>query len=110
MLISLYIHFVNSGYQKDYFGYHCLNLNLSLHINWLPAGRLRGRILGPSGDKNFLFSRVGLGPTKSPMGTGATSPGVKQPESKTKHSLLTSAKVKKTLIYTCIPPYVFMAQ
>jgi hypothetical protein len=37
------------------------------------------------------------------------SPGVKRSEREVDHSLPTGAEVKKTWIYTSIPPYAFMA-
>jgi hypothetical protein len=63
--------------------------------------------------KNFLFSmssRQALGPTLPPAQwvTGALSPGVQQLGRQADHSPPTSAKVKKTWIYTSTPPYVFM--
>jgi hypothetical protein len=44
------------------------------------------------------------------MGTGAVSPGVKRPWHEADQSTPTSAKFKKVWIYTCTPPYAFMAQ
>jgi hypothetical protein len=64
--------------------------------------------------KHFLFStfsRPILGPTRPPVQwlPEAVSPGVKQPVREADHSPLTSAEVKKTLIYTSALPYAFMA-
>jgi hypothetical protein len=41
---------------------------------------------------------------------GALSPRAKRPGSEGDHSPQTSAEVNKILIYTCTPPYAFMAQ
>jgi hypothetical protein len=75
----------------------------------------RGWRLNCSRVKNFLFStssRPVLGSTQPPSQwvLAALTPGVKQPGCEVDHSLQTSAKVKKTCIYTSTPPYVFMAQ
>jgi hypothetical protein len=43
------------------------------------------------------------------MGTGALSPGVKEPVYKADHSPPTSSEVKKTWLYTSTPPHAFMA-
>jgi hypothetical protein len=64
--------------------------------------------------KNFHFfmsSLPALGPTQPPIQsvTGTPSPGVKRPGREADHSPPTSAEVKKTLVYTSTPPYVFMA-
>jgi hypothetical protein len=42
------------------------------------------------------------------MGNGALSPGVNRPGIEADHSLPTNAEVKKMLIYTSTPPYVFI--
>jgi hypothetical protein len=57
-------------------------------------------------------SRPALGTTQPPIQwvPGALSPGVKRPAAEADHSPQTSAKVKKTWIYTSTPPYVFIAQ
>jgi hypothetical protein len=46
-----------------------------------------------------------LGPTQSPIHWVL---GVKRPELEADHSLPASAEVKKMLMYTSTPPYVFM--
>jgi hypothetical protein len=48
-------------------------------------------------------------PPSYPMGTGASSPGVKLPGREADDSLPASAEVKKMWIYTSTPPYVFVA-
>jgi hypothetical protein len=63
--------------------------------------------------KNFVFStssRLVLGLTQPPIkwATGALSLGVKQLGREADHSPPTNAEVKKTWIYTSIPPYIFM--
>jgi hypothetical protein len=50
----------------------------------------------------------GVQPTSCPIGTGTLSPGAKRPEREADHSHPTSAEVKKTWVYTSIPPYDFM--
>jgi hypothetical protein len=85
----------------------------SRYSDWLKAGRPRNRSLNPGRVKNCPFSKLSrpsLRPTWSPIQlvTRDISPGVKRPRSETDHSPSTSAKVKKTWIYTCIPPYIFM--
>jgi hypothetical protein len=64
--------------------------------------------------KNVLFSssfRPALGPSQPSKQwvPGTLSPGVKWQGREADHSPPTSAKVKKTWIYTSAPPYVFMA-
>jgi hypothetical protein len=58
-----------------------------------------------------IFSSPGSGAHPAyQMGTGgAHSPGVKRPGRQSDHSPPTSAKFKKTWIYTSTPPYAFMA-
>jgi hypothetical protein len=58
-----------------------------------------------------MSSRQALGPTQHPIQLvpGVLSPGVKRSESKADPSPSTTAEVKKTWIYTSIPPYAFMA-
>jgi hypothetical protein len=51
----------------------------------------------------------GVRPVSYQVGTGAVSPGIKQPEREADHSPPTCAEVKKTWIYTTTPPYAFMA-
>jgi hypothetical protein len=51
----------------------------------------------------------GVHPTSYTMGTGGSFQGVKRPGREADHSPPTSAEVKKTWIYTFIPPYTFMA-
>jgi hypothetical protein len=61
---------------------------------------------------SFLYvvqTGSGAHPAFYPMGTGGTFPGVKRPGREADHSPQTSGDVKKTLIYTATPPYVFMA-
>jgi hypothetical protein len=55
--------------------------------------------------------QTGSGPTQPPIQwvPGAFSPAVKRPGREADHSLATSAEVKKTLVYTSTPPYIFMA-
>jgi hypothetical protein len=48
-------------------------------------------------------------PVSYAMGTGALTLGVKWQGHEADHSLPTSAKVKKTWIYTSTQPYLFMA-
>jgi hypothetical protein len=64
--------------------------------------------------KNFHFStssRRAPGPTKPPIQRvpAPLSPEVKWPGCEADHLPPTSAKIKKTCIYTSTPPYVFMA-
>jgi hypothetical protein len=81
---------------------------------------LGGRGLGvrvPVGEEFSLLHVVQTGsgghPASYPVATGGggggISPGVKRPGREADHSPPTSAEVKKTLIYTFTPPYVFMA-
>jgi hypothetical protein len=63
--------------------------------------------------KNFLFFmpfRSVLGPAQHPIQwvQGALSPGVKLPGLEADHSPPNFQEVKKTWIYTSIPPYAFM--
>jgi hypothetical protein len=86
----------------------------SSYSDWLWAGWLRGRSLSPSRVKNFLLSmspRPALGATQPPIEwvAGAVSLGARRPGREADHSPPTSAKVKKTWIYTSTPSYVFMA-
>jgi hypothetical protein len=62
----------------------------------------------PVGSRIFhsATSRPALGPTQPPI---QWVPVVKRPGRIAGHSHPTSAKVKKTWIYTSTPPYVFMA-
>jgi hypothetical protein len=78
------------------------------------AGRPRGHSSSPSRIKNFNFfilSILALGSTQHPVQwvLGALSPGVEWQGREADRSLLTSAEVKETLIYTCTPPYACMA-
>jgi hypothetical protein len=78
------------------------------------AGRLRSWSSSPGGSKNFHFSmssRLTRRSTQPPIQcvTGALSPEVKRPGRDADHSPPTSAEVKKTWIYSSIPPYAFMA-
>jgi hypothetical protein len=50
----------------------------------------------------------GVNPPSYPMGTGALSSEVKRLGREADHSPPASAEVKKTWIYTSIPPYAFM--
>jgi hypothetical protein len=79
---------------------------------WLDDRKFGVRVLVGSG----IFSSTPspdwlLGPTQPPnlWVPGALSPGVKRPRRQADHSPPTSAEVKKTWIYTCTSPYVFMA-
>jgi hypothetical protein len=56
-------------------------------------------------------SRLVLGPTQPPIQCvqGALSPGIKRPGREADHSPPSNAEVKNTWIYTCTPPYAFMA-
>jgi hypothetical protein len=68
--------------------------------------RLDDREVGvksPGRFKNFLHV------VQTGSGVRPASPGIKRPGSEADHSLLTSAEVKKMLIYTPIPSYVFVA-
>jgi hypothetical protein len=58
-----------------------------------------------------MSSKLALGSTQPPIKwvPEALSPGLKQPVRETDHLPPTSAEVKKMLIYTSTPPYVFMA-
>jgi hypothetical protein len=74
----------------------------------------RSRSSSPGRIKNFLFptlSRPALGPAQPPIQwvPGALSLGVKQLGRDADHSPPTSAKIKKTWIYTSTPPHAFMA-
>jgi hypothetical protein len=87
----------------------------SQYSNWLRDGPLWGRSSNPCRVKNFHFSmlsRLALGPTQPPIQwvPGALSPGVKQPGREADHSPPTSAKIKKTWVYTSTPQYTFMMQ
>jgi hypothetical protein len=57
----------------------------------------------------FLQTDTGAHPVSYPIGAGFYSRGVKRPGHEAYHSPPTSSEVKKTWIYTSIPPYVFMA-
>jgi hypothetical protein len=64
--------------------------------------------------KNFHFSMLStpdLGPTQPPIQwiPEGLSLGVKWPGCEADYSPPTSAKVKKTWVYTSTPPYAFMA-
>jgi hypothetical protein len=62
--------------------------------------------------KNFLHvvqTGFGAHPASYPVGTGALSPGVKQPGREADHSPPAIAEVKKMWINTSTPPYFFMA-
>jgi hypothetical protein len=59
----------------------------------------------PGGVKDFNFSTS----SRPALGLNQWVPGVKRPESEADHSPPGSAEVKKTWIYTSIPPYAFMA-
>jgi hypothetical protein len=55
-----------------YTDYAALYPKLQVVLNWLSAGRPRGRISGPCKGKYFLFSipsRLALGPTESSGGS-----------------------------------------
>jgi hypothetical protein len=72
------------------------------------------RVQVPRGVKNFHFfmsSRLALGLTQPPIQwvVGSLSLGVKRPGREADHSPPTSAKGKKTWVYTSTPPYAFMA-
>jgi hypothetical protein len=74
---------------------------------------LRSRCSSPGTAKNSLFSispRQALGSTQSHIQwvMGNLSVGGKRQGREPDHSPPTSAEVKKTWIYTYIPPYVFM--
>jgi hypothetical protein len=58
---------------------------------------------------NFIQTSSGAHPASHPKGTGSYFPTIKRQESEADHSPPTSAEVKKTWVYTSIPPYVFMA-
>jgi hypothetical protein len=86
----------------------------SRYIDWLRAGRPRGRSSSPGGRKNFhssMSSRQALGPTQPPIKwmPVALSPEVKLSRREADHSPPTSADVKKTWVCTSTPPYAFMA-
>jgi hypothetical protein len=81
----------------------------SWYSDWLRAGRPRGRSSSPGGGKNFHFSmssRPALGSTQPSI---QWVPGVKRPVREADHSPPASAEVKKTWVYTSIPPHIFMA-
>jgi hypothetical protein len=82
-------------------------------LDWLWAGRPRGRSSNPGRGKIILptSSRPVLGflLASCPMGTGACFFGVKRPEREADNSAPTSIEVKTTWIYTSTFPYVFMA-
>jgi hypothetical protein len=82
-------------------------------VTWLLAERPRGRSSSPGMVKDFhssMSSRPALGSTQLPIQwvPGALSPEVKRPGCEADHSPPTSAEVKKTWVYTSIPPYAFM--
>jgi hypothetical protein len=78
--------------------------------------RLDGQRIGmqiPVGSRIFsMSSRLVLGPTQPPIQwvPGALSLGVKWPGHEADHSPPISVKVKKTLIYTYTPSYIFLTQ
>jgi hypothetical protein len=78
--------------------------------DWLRAERPRDWSSSPDRGKTFLHVETGSGahPAFYPMGTGALSPVIKRCEREADHSPPTSAKVKKTRIYTSTPPYAYM--
>jgi hypothetical protein len=81
---------------------------LSRYIDWLQAGRPRGRSWNHGRVKNFLFStssRPALGSTEPPIQwvPGALFAGVKRLGREADRSPLTSAEVKKEWIYTSTP-------
>jgi hypothetical protein len=89
-------------------------LHRSRDSDWLRAGRSSGPSLSPGRVKNFLFSTssgLALGSTQPPIQwvPGALSPREKRPGREADHSLPASAEAKKMWIYTCTPPYAFMA-
>jgi hypothetical protein len=62
--------------------------------------------------KNFYVLHVvqigsGAQSASYPMGTGSSSPGIKQSGREADHSPPTSAEVKKMWIYISIPPYTY---
>jgi hypothetical protein len=73
----------------------------------------KGSVFESRWGKEFLFLHVvqtgsGAQSASYPMWTGGYFPGVKRPRREANHSSPTSAEVKKTWVYTCTPPYVFM--
>jgi hypothetical protein len=92
----------------------CDSRCLSRYSKWLRAGRPRGRSSSPGKIKNCNFSispKSTLRPTQRPIQSvpGALFPAVKQQGREADRSPPATAEVKKTWIYTSIPPYVFMA-
>jgi hypothetical protein len=77
------------------------------------SGRSRDRSSSPGKVKNFLFSmssRLALGSTEPIQWVpGVVFMGVKRQGREADSSPLSSAEVKKTLIYTSTPPYAFNA-
>jgi hypothetical protein len=76
-------------------------------------GLERGHRSSPGRIKNFHFSvssRPALGPTQPFMQwvPGILSLGLRQKRLEADHSSRVTTKVKKTLIYTSTPPFVFM--
>jgi hypothetical protein len=78
---------------------------ISFTLGCLLAGRPMGRSSNPIRVKKFNFST----PSRQALCSvyDCCSPGVKRPEREADHSLLTSAEIKKTLVYTSTPPYGF---
>jgi hypothetical protein len=62
-------------------------------------------------DTQLIINYYDMRPTQPPIQwvPGALSQGVKRPGREADHSPPTSAKVKKTWIYTSTPPCAFMA-
>jgi hypothetical protein len=82
--------------------------------DWLRAWRLRVRSSNPGRVKNFHFSISSRPTLRSSQPhiqwvPGQLSLGVKRQGREADHWPPTSAEVKKTWIYTSIPPYAFMA-
>jgi hypothetical protein len=99
-----------SLFRNLYFQEYLQGSRDSVVIDWLRAGRPKGRSSSLSKVKNFLFSTssiLALGPTHPPKQwvPGTLSPEVKRPRREADHSFPTSAEVKKMWTYTSTPPY-----
>jgi hypothetical protein len=84
----------------------------SQYSNWLRAGRPRSRSSSPGKVKSFLHvvqTGSGVHPASYLMGTGGSSPRVKQLGREADDSPPTSAEVKKMWIYTSTPLCAFVA-
>jgi hypothetical protein len=87
----------------------------SRYSDWLLAGRPKGPSSSPCEVKNIhisMLSRLSLGSTQPPIQwvPGALSLGVKRQGREADLSPPSSAKVKKTWVYTFTLPYASMAR